>query len=80
MPAITRNVINETSFAMAYGDAVAKTLDAITLIGSSRKDRLDSARERLHDAAIWASMPEERILINTLDAALKRFELGGMNV
>lgn len=62
--------INETSFAVAYGDATALILDAITLIGVERKARLQHAKGRLSDAFLYAVIDEEIELARALDTYL----------
>lgn len=72
--------INETSFAVAYGDATALVLDAVSLIGTERKARLQHAEGRLSDALAYADLDEEKVLANQLVNTIKYYKQRGLNV
>lgn len=73
------STINETSFAVAFGDAVALTLDAIALTGDQRRVRLTQATDRLYQAFGYTATPEELALADGLSATLKSYVLKGMD-
>ena len=72
--------INKTSFAVAYADATALVLDAVALIGSSRKEKLTQARGRLKDAQLYASLDEEKVLAKQLVAILNYYTQAHLDV
>ena len=72
------DTINETSFAVAFGDAVALTLDAIALTGDRRRVRLTQATDRLYQAFGYTATPEELALADGLSATLKDYVRKGM--
>lgn len=76
---ITRT-INETSFALAFMDATALVLDAISLIGGERKVKLEWAAGRLNTAMLYADTTEEKLLARQLKGLLAVYEQKGLNV
>lgn len=73
------DTINETSFAVAFSDAVALTLDAIALTGDQRRVRLTQATDRLHQATAYTATPEELALADGLNRTLKDYVRKGMS-
>lgn len=57
---------NETSFAVAYGDATALILDGLPHIGSTRAERFQRAKERATTALAYTDNPEEQALARQL--------------
>lgn len=74
------NTINETSFAVAYGDATALVLDAITMTGTERKARLQHAQGRLGDAFLYADLDEELMLVTQLTNTIKYYRQRRLDV
>lgn len=71
--------INETSFAVAFTDAVALTLDAIALTGEQRRCRLTQATDRLYQAMGYTATQSELALADGLNQTLKGYVLNGMD-
>lgn len=71
--------LNETSFAVEFGHAVALTLDAIALTGAQRRVRLGQAQDRLYQAFGHTITPEELALANGLNQTLKDYDRNGMS-
>jgi hypothetical protein len=68
---------NETSFAVAVGDATALILDAFAAVGDHRRTALTHAQNRTYAAIQMAHTPEEMILGNALNQAIKDLERKG---
>lgn len=73
------STINETSFAVAFGDAVALTLDAIALTGDQRRVRLTQATDRLYQAFGYTATATELALADGLNQTLKGYVAKGMD-
>ena len=73
------STINETSFAVAFGDAVALTLDAIALTGDQRRVRLTQATDRLYQAMGYTVTATELALADGLNQTLKGYVAKGMD-
>lgn len=71
--------INETSFAVAFTDSVALTLDAIALTGEQRRVRLVQATDRLYQAMGYTATQEELALADGLSQTLKGYVQKGMS-
>lgn len=73
------NTINETSFAVCFGDATCLVLDAITLTGEARRTKLTQALGRLERAFAYADTPEEVGLATGLNSTIRSYEAEGMS-
>ena len=60
------NTNNNTSFAVAYGDATVLVLDALVAGGGKGKELLRDAQRRLNTANDFAGSAEELALSNGL--------------
>lgn len=58
--------VNETSFAVAYADASALVLDALTMVDGARADKLARAVDRLRQATSYAHNGAEAVMASSL--------------
>lgn len=65
---------NDTSFAVAYTDASALLLDALTLNGQERSAAVSAAKRRVSDALGYSDTEEEFDVADALLRAIMRFE------
>lgn len=79
MPMRIATTINETSFAVCFGDATALVLDAVALTGTERRKKLTFALERLHKAFLWADTPAEIAVATGLSTTIRTLEAKGMD-
>lgn len=73
------NTTNETSFAVCIGDATALVLDAIAATGSTRREKLTFALDRLDRAIRWADTAAELTLATGLVGIIRDLEQQGMD-
>ena len=73
------NTVNETSFAVCFADATALVLDAVSLTGTARREKLTFALGRLERATAFAGTPEERELATGLNSTVRTLERKGMD-
>lgn len=71
--AYANTTVNNTSFAVAFMDATALYLDGISLVGESRKTKLDQARDRLRNA-IGHSYLDNEVEIEMAQAMLDKID------
>lgn len=71
--------VNETSFAVCFADATALVLDAISLTGAARREKLTFALGRLEKAFLWADTPAEIAVATGLNSTIRSLESKGMD-
>lgn len=72
------STINETSFAVCVADVTALILDAVTLTGAARREKLTFAQGRLDKAFLWAETKAEVTLATGLNGTIRSLERLGM--
>ena len=70
--------INETSFAVCFGDATSLVLDALTLTGTERRVRFTLALARLDRAFLYAETGGELELAKGLNQTIRNLERQGI--
>lgn len=74
------STVNETSFAVCFADATALVLDAITLTGTARREKLTFALGRLDKAFLWAETKAEIAVATGLNGTIRDLERLGLDV
>lgn len=73
------DTINETSFAVCFADATSLVLDAISVTGAARREKLTFALGRLDKAFLYADTPAEIAVATGLNGTIRNLERQGMD-